>query len=260
MFDAVADDRRYHANNPNQEISSNNQDTNTKIMPSSNKRRAAVASSFALFVTTLGLVAFIEIDNLDLPSYLQSEDTQQQVNITEIDYSFQELADQSEEENENQLVMEKFARLSRLYSNISTPQIMQEQEERHQKLNWRSPACHPHFHHLTSNSTWSWSEASQFKRIYFYHTRKAGGTSLAHYFSGVADYYGLEFDQGEWIEAEEPGTHELPTFYVTHLREPVSRNNLTYLCVTHTSYTTYTTLIFTSIAMQGRQINKPLQM
>ena len=68
MFDA-ADDRRYHANNPNQEIGSNNQDTNTKIMSSSNKRRAAVASSFALFVTTLGLVAFIEIDNLDLPIY-----------------------------------------------------------------------------------------------------------------------------------------------------------------------------------------------
>ena len=108
-------------------ISSNNQNTNTKIMPSSNKRRAAVASSFALFLTTLGLVAFIEMDNLDLPSYLQSEDTQQQINITEIDYSFQQFADQSEEENENQLVMEKFARLSRLYSNISTPQ-MQEQE------------------------------------------------------------------------------------------------------------------------------------
>ena len=184
-------------------------------MSSSSKRRvAAIASTFILFVATLGLVKYIEVEDLHLSSYLQSEEndnhpSQYQINATMFEQSLR-LVDDEREETEKQLVLVKSAHLSSLDSNISTPPRKN-----------RSPACHPHFHHFTSNTTWN---TAKFKRIYFYHTRKAGGTSLGNYFSRVADQYGLEFDQGEWIEAEEPGTHELPTFYVTHLREPVSQS------------------------------------
>ena len=104
---------------------------------------------------------------------------------------------------------EKLARLSSLHTQLSqTRQI--------------SPACHPHFSVVTSNSTLGWTDRIKFKRMYFYHARKAGGTSLADYFSKVAKHHGLQWDFAEWDEAEEPGSHELPTFYVAHLREPVS--------------------------------------
>jgi len=128
---------------------------------------------------------------------------------------------------------EEFARLLDLNSHITSS----EQQPQHQDRRWRereerleqqqrhvrkSPACHPHFRYLSSNTSWAYSDDAKFKRLYFYHARKAGGTSLAHYFSMVALHHGLEFEHAEWYEAEEPGTHELPTFYVTHLREPVS--------------------------------------
>ena len=129
---------------------------------------------------------------------------------------------------------EEFARLLDLNSQIITSS---EQQPQHQDRQWRqreerpeqqqrhvrkSPACHPHFRYLSSNTSWAYSDDAKFKRLYFYHARKAGGTSLAHYFSMVALHHGLEFKHAEWYEAEEPGTHALPTFYVTHLREPVS--------------------------------------
>ena len=104
---------------------------------------------------------------------------------------------------------EKSARLSSLYSQIS-------------QSKQQSPVCHPHFGVLSSNSTRIWSNNTKFKRLYFYHARKAGGTSLTQYFKQVAQHRGLEFAHNEYVEAEEPGSHELPTFYVTHLREPVS--------------------------------------
>ncbi|KAL3811148.1 LOW QUALITY PROTEIN: hypothetical protein ACHAXA_001363 [Cyclostephanos tholiformis] len=99
-----------------------------------------------------------------------------------------------------------------------------QEKQRHQER--KSPACHPHFRIAPhkSNDMRSWSEDTKFKRLYFYHARKAGGTSLANYFSMVARHHGLDFQHTEWLEAEEPGTHELPTFYVTHLREPVDRS------------------------------------
>jgi len=37
----------------------------------------------------------------------------------------------------------------------------------------------------------------------------------------VAHHNGLEFAQDEWNEVKEPRTHKIPTFHVTHLREPV---------------------------------------
>ena len=129
---------------------------------------------------------------------------------------------------------EEFARLLDLNSQIITSS---EQQPQHQDRQWRqreelpeqqqrhvrkSPACHPHFRYLSSSTSWAYSDDAKFKRLYFYHARKAGGTSLAHYFSMVALHHGLEFKHEEWYEAEEPGTNELPTFYVAHLREPVS--------------------------------------
>ncbi len=217
-------------------------------MPSSSKRQVAIASTFV--VATIGLVNLIEVEDLHLSSYLQivekdKHPSQYQMNATMFEHSFQ-LIDDQREEAEKQLVLEKFARLSSLYSNMPIP---------HKKN--RSPACYPRFSHLTSNTTWTWSNTTKFKRIYFYHTRKAGGTSLANYFSGVADHYGIEFDQGEWIEAEEPGTHELPTFYVTHLREPVSQSREG---INYTSYLYTVAHPSGRFLLQGRQINKPLQM
>jgi len=190
-------------------------------MSSINKRRVAAAvSTFVLFVATFGLVYVIEVDDLQLFLYRQNEDhyIRQEIiaNATTFNHSI-ELVVRDEERKQ-----EKFARLSSLYSNIAVPPNGKKRDQKKKKRRRRSPACHPHFHHLTSNTAWSWSDATKFKRIYFYHARKAGGTSLANYFYRVADHYGLEFDQGEWIEAEEPGTHQVPTFYVTHLREPVS--------------------------------------
>ena len=39
----------------------------------------------------------------------------------------------------------------------------------------------------------------------------------------VAVHHGLQFAVTEYDMAEDPGSHDDATFYVTHLREPVSR-------------------------------------
>lgn len=39
----------------------------------------------------------------------------------------------------------------------------------------------------------------------------------------VAAHHGLQFAVTEYDMAEDPGSHDDATFYVTHLREPVSR-------------------------------------
>lgn len=83
-----------------------------------------------------------------------------------------------------------------------------------------SPACKPHFKLALPNG--KWSNATKFKRIYFYHARKAGGSSMSHYFSEVAKKYELEYKAVEWSAMEEPGTWDDETFYVAHVREPVS--------------------------------------
>ena len=89
----------------------------------------------------------------------------------------------------------------------------------------RSPACHPHFDLASSSGGWS-ANGTRFKRIYFYHARKAGGSSVNRYLEKVASHHGVELKYTEWSEMEEPGTHDedSPTFYVTHLREPVDRS------------------------------------
>lgn len=49
---------------------------------------------------------------------------------------------------------------------------------------------------------------------------------MSIYLREVALKYGLEYKEQEWYEMEEPGEYENATFYVTSLREPVSRNGL----------------------------------
>ncbi|KAL7463133.1 hypothetical protein ACHAXS_003519 [Conticribra weissflogii] len=87
--------------------------------------------------------------------------------------------------------------------------------------NLPSPACHPHFQLALPNG--KWGNDTKFKRIYFYHARKAGGSSMHKYLASVARNYGIELKAVEWDGMEEPGTNEVDTFYVTHLREPVDR-------------------------------------
>ena len=84
-----------------------------------------------------------------------------------------------------------------------------------------SPACRPHFRSVDDGASWEFSNATRFRRMAFHHARKAGGTSIADYLVRVAHHYGIEFVQTEFDSAEEPGTNDVPTFYVTHLREPV---------------------------------------
>ncbi|KAL9187203.1 hypothetical protein ACHAXT_010923 [Thalassiosira profunda] len=87
-----------------------------------------------------------------------------------------------------------------------------------------SPACKPHFQMALSDGNWTDSGSAIFSRLYFYHVRKAGGTNLRKYFQKVAAHHGLEFKAVEYDMAEDPGSSDVPTLYVTHLREPVSRS------------------------------------
>ena len=84
-----------------------------------------------------------------------------------------------------------------------------------------SPACHPHFNLALPNG--QFNNTTKFKRIYLYHARKAGGSSMSQYFSTVAKTYGLDYTAREWGSMEEPGFGDKDTFYVAHVREPVSK-------------------------------------
>jgi len=89
-----------------------------------------------------------------------------------------------------------------------------------------SPACRPHYKVALSDG--SWTTNVKFKRIYFYHARKAGGTNLRFYLEKVAKHHGLEYEAEEFTMAEDPGhnsyNNNTPTLYVANLREPVSRS------------------------------------
>ena len=52
------------------------------------------------------------------------------------------------------------------------------------------------------------------------------GTNLKQYFRKVAKHHGLVFASDEYVVAEDPGSYDddRATFYVTNLREPVSRS------------------------------------
>lgn len=102
------------------------------------------------------------------------------------------------------------------------------QQSQHIVPDLPSPACKPHFKLALPNG--EWSDTTQFKRLYFYHSRKAGGTSLRKYFASVAKHHGLEFVTNEFGVAEDPGSHIEPTFYVTNMREPVARSISAFRC------------------------------
>jgi len=89
-----------------------------------------------------------------------------------------------------------------------------------------SPVCHPHFNLALPNN--KWSNTTKFNRIYFYHSRKAAGSTVHKYLRKVADKYGIELKAVEWSGMEEPGTsyenNNTNTFYVTNIREPISRS------------------------------------
>ena len=99
-----------------------------------------------------------------------------------------------------------------------------------------SPACKPHFDLATkdaeNNQTIfiNGADAPKFTRLYFHHLRKAGGTSMYYYLKKVALTHNLTFVHNEYGPSEIPGTHSEPTFYVTHLREPVSRSISHFKC------------------------------
>ncbi|KAL3803654.1 hypothetical protein HJC23_003708 [Cyclotella cryptica] len=113
-------------------------------------------------------------------------------------------------------------------SNNSTDEL---HSLRRQSESQRSPACHPHFQVASPpGEPLTWSSSSKFKRLYFYHARKAGGTSLSYYFEKVARHHGLEFSSMEYLGSEVPGSHDETTFYVTHLRHPVERSLSHFKC------------------------------
>mmetsp|Transcript_18281 Transcript_18281/g.44034 ORF Transcript_18281/g.44034 Transcript_18281/m.44034 type:complete len:490 (-) Transcript_18281:61-1530(-) len=85
-----------------------------------------------------------------------------------------------------------------------------------------SPACRPHFDLALPDG--KWTNTTRFRRLYFYHARRAGGTNLRRYFEKVAAHHGLEFVVTESFAAEDPGSHDEATFYVTHMKEPTSRS------------------------------------
>lgn len=98
-----------------------------------------------------------------------------------------------------------------------------------------SPACKPHFDLATkdeNNQTIfiNGADAPKFTRLYFHHLRKAGGTSMRYYLKKVALIHNLTFVVNEYGPSEIPGTHSEPTFYVTNLREPVSRSISHFKC------------------------------
>jgi hypothetical protein len=114
-------------------------------------------------------------------------------------------------------------------SNAFTPHEINQailQRNQLQQQQPSSPACYPHFNLYQPNGTWD--NTTKFKRILFYHARKAGGSSMYKYLIKVAETYGIKIEWIEWTAMEEPGTHidkpDEETFYVTHLREPIDRS------------------------------------
>lgn len=116
--------------------------------------------------------------------------------------------------------------------------LQRNQKYQYQLQTFPSPACFPHFNLYTRNGTWSnntttKTKTTKFKRILFYHARKAGGSSINKYLVKVAETYGIKLEWMEWRSMEEPGTphyttegeeEEEDTFYVTHIREPIDRS------------------------------------
>lgn len=79
-----------------------------------------------------------------------------------------------------------------------------------------SPACRPRL------PTTEDGPRVPIRRIYFSHTRKAGGTTIRQLLKAVAAKYDLELIANEATRQEEPGSRN-DTLYMVNLREPVAR-------------------------------------
>ena len=182
--------------------------------PTMTKKRRIAASSSIAVLASLGLIFYVQVGDLNLASYMQNytlivdDATEYQSNPKQYRRSRRrERREREFDDGDDEDSEVKDDNPARISSNTF--------HTKHTKI--KSPACHPHFQSASFNNN-----ATKFKRMYFYHARKAGGTSMANYLAMVARHHGLEFQHDEWVEAEEPGTHDMETFYVTHLREPVS--------------------------------------
>ena len=219
---------------------------NHRTMPSMSIRRQLAAATATVFIVLIGLRFYVDVWKL-LSSYLPVNESTHELRDSVRNST---VHDNDEDEDDGLLFDEKdddyiptfhdndededdddyesgdsLAELTRLLD-LNRQQSQKQTKSQSEELHYiqQSPACKPHFRYLSSSTSWETS-STKFKRLYFYHARKAGGTSLAMYFAKVATHHGLKFQHDEWVVAEEPGTKndELPTFYVAHLREPVDR-------------------------------------
>ena len=90
--------------------------------------------------------------------------------------------------------------------------IMNDNVDNVWRNDWVSPACRPH---RRLNNT------PRIQRLYFAHTRKAGGSTLRTFLAQVAKTHGWTWVVTEGKAAEAPVRND--TFYVTNLRAPVAR-------------------------------------
>mmetsp|Transcript_12432 Transcript_12432/g.27172 ORF Transcript_12432/g.27172 Transcript_12432/m.27172 type:complete len:444 (-) Transcript_12432:911-2242(-) len=208
------------------------QPTNTRR----SKRRVAMTTSLVLIVLS-GLFFFTELRGLKLSNYLKNESDAEKSPVVVVVQTEAVEKDIQEKRPKRNRKNEKKARgpaaaaradhnnadddASTEPSDIRTHIMNQLPDIRAFTKSQPSPVCHPHMQLALPG--FKWFNASKFTRLYFYHARKAGGTSLADYFVKVAHHHGLEFQVDEWTAAEEPSTSDKETFYVAHLREPVDR-------------------------------------
>jgi hypothetical protein len=206
------------------------QPTNTRR----SKRRVAMTTSLVLIVLS-GLFFFTELRGLKLSNYLKNESEAEKSPVVVVVQTEAVEKDIQEKRPKRNRKNEKKARgpaaaaradhnnadddASTEQSDIRTHIMNQLPDIRAFTKSQPSPVCHPHMQLALPG--FKWFNASKFTRLYFYHARKAGGTSLADYFVKVAHHHGLEFQVDEWTAAEEPSTSDKETFYVAHLREPV---------------------------------------
>ena len=181
----------------------------------SKQKLISASSSFVIFVTLIGVLSYIQVGDLHLASYMQQKLNQtyyqhkspahEKINITNNssdDDGVVHLDVESVEENTTIISREEGIHQARQNLKRITKLYTQNSQQKKQQQQQKSPACYPHFQVLSSINEWTWSNTTKFKRLYFYHARKAGGTSLAYYFSRVAMHHGLEFAQDEWSQAE----------------------------------------------------------